>query len=90
MTEEQAWQGTLGTITQKERRLSRPGFPGARWDAFRARVFINLDNPLTRQAYRMDVKEFTRFAGVEKTEEMRAVTRADLSAFGSALRRYAL
>ena len=67
--------GDFGYHYQKERRLSRPGVPGAPWDAFRARVFINLDNPLARRAYRMDVKEFTRFAGVEKPEEMRAVTR---------------
>jgi integrase/recombinase XerD len=43
--------------------------------------FANLNNPRTRRAYRNDVKEFTAFAGVERPEEMRQVTRAHLIAW---------
>ena len=43
--------------------------------------FANLDNPRTRRAYRNDVKAFTAFAGVERPEEMRRVTRAHLIAW---------
>jgi hypothetical protein len=38
--------------------------------------FANLDNPRTRRGYRLDVKEFTAFAGVERPEQLRQVTRA--------------
>ena len=38
--------------------------------------FANLDDPRTRRAYRLDVRDFTAFAGVERPEEMRQVTRA--------------
>src|SRR5947209_360855 len=37
--------------------------------------------PRTRRAYRNDVKEFTAFAGVERPEETRQVTRAHLIAW---------
>jgi hypothetical protein len=38
--------------------------------------FANLDNENTRLAYRNDVGDFIRFAGIERPEEMRQVTRA--------------
>ena len=38
--------------------------------------FANLDNPRTRRAYRLDVQDFTAFAGVQRPEGMRQVTRA--------------
>jgi integrase/recombinase XerD len=52
--------------------------------------FANLDNPRTRRAYRNDVKEFTSFAGVERPEEMRQVTRAHLIAWRKDLERRGL
>jgi hypothetical protein len=52
--------------------------------------FANLDNPRTRRAYRIDVKEFTAFAGVEHPEEMRQITRAHLIAWRKDLERRGL
>ena len=51
---------------------------------------LALDNPRTRRAYRNDVKEFTAFAGVERPEEMRQVTRAHLIAWRKDLERRGL
>jgi integrase/recombinase XerD len=50
----------------------------------------HLDNPRTRRAYRIDVKEFTAFAGVERPEEMRQITRAHLIAWRKDLERRGL
>jgi site-specific recombinase XerD len=52
--------------------------------------FANLDNPRTRRAYRLDVRDFTAFAGVERPEEMRQVTRAHLIAWRQDLERRGL
>jgi integrase/recombinase XerD len=52
--------------------------------------FANLDNPRTRRAYRLDVRDFTAFAGVERPEEMRQVTRAHLIAWRKDLERRGL
>ena len=43
--------------------------PEAEW-------FANLDNENTRRAYRQDVGEFIRFAGIERPDELRLITRA--------------
>ena len=43
--------------------------------------FADLDDPSTRRAYRLDVRDFTVFGGVERPEEMRQVTRAYLIAW---------
>ena len=42
---------------------------------------FSIDKARTRRAYRNDVKEFTAFAGIERPEEMRRVTRAHLIAW---------
>ena len=51
---------------------------------------LALDNPRTRRAYRNDVRDFTAFAGVERPEEMRQVTRAHLIAWRKDLERRGL
>jgi integrase/recombinase XerD len=43
--------------------------------------FANLTNPCTRRAYENAVKDFMRFAGVERPEEFRTVTRAHIIAW---------
>lgn len=43
--------------------------------------FANLSNEKTRRAYRCDVKDFTAFAGLQKPEDFRTVTRAHLIAW---------
>jgi integrase/recombinase XerD len=48
------------------------------------------NNPCTRRAYRLDVRDFTAFAGVQRPEEMRQVTRTHLIAWRKDLERRGL
>lgn len=57
------------------KRLGRAEFQGLSDMPPELEWFANLDNPRTRRAYRLDVRDFTS-AGVERPEEMRQVTRA--------------
>ena len=73
----------LSTVRQiasqpEGKRLGRAEFQGLGEVPPELEWFANLDNPRTRWAYRNDVKDFTAFAGVERPEEMRQVTRAHL------------
>jgi integrase/recombinase XerD len=43
--------------------------------------FANLTNAHTRRAYEKRVKDFMRFAGIERPEEFRTVTRAHVIAW---------
>lgn len=43
--------------------------------------FANIDNPRTRRAYTIDVKDFAAFAGIEQPVEFRQVTRAHVIAW---------
>jgi site-specific recombinase XerD len=72
------------------KRLSRAEFQGLGDMPPELEWFANLNNPRTRRAYRNDVKEFTAFAGVERPEEMRQVTRAHLIAWRKDLERRGL
>ena len=72
------------------KRLSRAEFQGLSDMPPELEWFANLNNPRTRRAYRNDVKEFTSFAGVERPEEMRQVTRAHLTAWRKDLERRGL
>ena len=72
------------------KRLSRAEFQGLGDMPPKLERFANLDNPRTRRAYRNDVKAFTAFAGVERPEEMRQVTRAHLIAWRKDLERRGL
>jgi integrase/recombinase XerD len=47
--------------------------------------FANLRNPNTRIAYQQDLREFRQFAGIERLEEIRTVTRAHVIAWRNAL-----
>ena len=75
MIDKAAEQGEWA-VAEPERRLSRAEFQGLGDMPPEVEWFANLDNPRTRRAYRLDVKEFTAFAGVQRPEEMRQVTRA--------------
>src|SRR4051794_35319777 len=72
------------------RRLGRAEFQGLGNMPPELEWFANLDNPRTRRTYRLDVQEFTAFAGVERPEEMRSVTRAHLIAWRKDLERRGL
>src|SRR2546427_10750085 len=49
--------------------------------------FANLRNPNTRAAYENDLREFSRFVGIERPEEFRSVTRAHVIAWRNDLER---
>ncbi len=49
--------------------------------------FANIDNPRTRRAYQIDIKDFMSFVGIGSPEEFRLVTRAHVIAWRSALER---
>ena len=72
------------------KRLGRAEFQGLGDMPPELEWFANLDNPRTRRAYQLDVREFTAFAGVERPEEMRQVTRAHLIAWRKDLERRGL
>src|SRR4051794_25283031 len=72
------------------RRLSRAEFQGLSDMPPELEWFANLDNPRTRRAYRLDVREFTAFAGIQRPEEVRLVTRAHLIAWRKDLERRGL
>src|SRR5690349_19120315 len=80
---------TIG-LEPEGKRLSRAEFQGLSDMPPELEWFANLDNPHTRRAYRIDVKEFTAFAGVMSPEEMRQVTRAHLIAWRKDLERRGL
>jgi hypothetical protein len=42
--------------------------------------FANLPNPNTRRAYRQDIDDFMAFAGLQRPEQFRDVTRAHVIA----------
>jgi site-specific recombinase XerD len=72
------------------KRLSRAEFQGLSDMPPELEWFTNLDNARTRRAYRLDLRDFTRFVGVEFPEEMRQVTRAHLIAWRTDLERRGL
>src|SRR3954454_17257150 len=89
MIDEAVDQGALA-LSESERPLSRGEFQGLGDMPPEVEWFANLDNPRTRRAYRIDVQEFTAFAGVERPEEMRQVSRAHLIAWRKDLERRGL
>ena len=57
--------------------------PEAEW-------FANIESPGTRRIYRVDLRDFTRFAGLQAPEELRLVTRAHVIAYRDELIRRGL
>jgi site-specific recombinase XerD len=49
--------------------------------------FANINSAGTRRIYKIDIRDFTRFAGIVKPEEFRTVTRAHVIAFRDELLR---
>jgi integrase/recombinase XerD len=72
-------------VTVADRRLTRAEFQSLGEMPPELAWFANLDNPRTRRAYRIDVREFIAFVGIEAPEEMRQVTRAHLIAWRKSL-----
>lgn len=66
------------TLTADEFRHLADVPPGVEW-------FANLTNPRTRRAYRVDIEDFSEFAGIRRPEEFRLVVRAHVIAWRKAL-----
>lgn len=69
----------------RERALSAEEFrhladvaPAVEW-------FANISNPRTRRAYRLDLEDFSKFAGIQRPEEFRLVVRAHVIAWRNTL-----
>jgi hypothetical protein len=43
--------------------------------------FANIDNPRTRRAYHIDLRDFMQFVGITRPEEFRIITRAHVIAW---------
>lgn len=55
-----------------------------------AEWFANIDNPRTRRAYEIDLKEFMRFVGITHAEDFRTVARSHVIAWRKDLEQRAL
>src|SRR6202051_3762680 len=78
------------TLTEREQRLTAAQFhqladvpPEAEW-------FANLDNPRTRRAYQIDLRDFMSFIAIARPEDFRIVTRAHVLAWRKVLEDRAL
>jgi site-specific recombinase XerD len=76
-------------VTVSGRGLGRAGrraltaleFQGLAAVPLEAEWFANIDNPRTRRAYRIDLREFMGFVGIGRPAEFRKVTRAHVLAW---------
>ncbi|KMQ80785.1 Tyrosine recombinase XerC [Candidatus Burkholderia pumila] len=80
----------LTKLTNREQRLTGAQFhqladvpPEAEW-------FANLDNPRTRRAYKVDLRDFMDFTAIARPEDFRIVTRAHMLAWRKVLEDRAL
>ncbi|HEX7911978.1 MAG TPA: tyrosine-type recombinase/integrase [Paraburkholderia sp.] len=80
----------LPTLPDREQRLTAAQFhqladvpPEAEW-------FANLDNPRTRRAYEVDLRDFMNFTAIARPEDFRIVTRAHVLAWRTVLEDRAL
>ena len=60
-------------LTAEEFRHLADVAPAVEW-------FANISNPRTRRAYRLDIEDFSKFAGIQRPEEFRLVVRAHVIA----------
>jgi site-specific recombinase XerD len=63
-----------GLLTRKDFHQLADVPPEVEW-------FANIDNPRTRRAYQIDLRDFTQFVGIQRPEEFRMVTRAHVIAW---------
>lgn len=68
-------------IPGEDRRLTAAEFKGLSEVPPEIEWFANIQNEKTRRAYQNDVKEFSRFIGLQTTLDMRQVSRAHLIAW---------
>jgi len=83
--------GLSGLVVEtKERLLTAGEFQSLADVPPEVEWFANIENANTRRAYRNDVREFMRFAGIQQAEEFRLVKRAHLIAWRKQLETRAL
>ncbi len=69
-------------LKQPQRTLTAPQFQGLAEMPAEVEWLLNLSsNPNTRSGYESDIKDFLRFAGIERPEELRLITRAHVIAW---------
>ena len=68
-------------IKSENRALTASQFQGLAEVPPELEWFANIDNPRTRRAYKVDVREFSGFVGILSPEEMRLITRAHVIAW---------
>src|SRR5690242_5573989 len=69
------------TVTIKSRSLTAAEFQGLADVPPAVEWFKNLDNDHTKRAYKKAIKEFMLFAGINRPEKFRLVTRAHVIAW---------
>ncbi|MEB8059305.1 tyrosine-type recombinase/integrase [Pseudomonas fulva] len=75
----------LLTVDAGERRLTAVEFQQLASVPAAAEWFANIDNPRTRRAYQVDLKDFCSFVGLAGADEFRIVTRAHVLAWRAQL-----
>jgi integrase/recombinase XerD len=83
-------EGILIPVQNGERKLTAREFQSLADVPPEAEWFANIENANTRRAYRTDVHDFMKFAGMRELGEFRAVKRAHLSAWRKQLEGRAL
>lgn len=74
-----------GIVPRRARPLTAAEFQGLASVPPETEWFANIENPRTRRAYRLDIADFMRFAGIVRPEEFRIVTRAHVIAWRKTL-----
>ena len=72
---------TLLPTAPVSRRLTDEQFQGLANVPAEAEWFKNIRNPATRRAYKADVTDFSRFVGIDRPQDFRAVTRPHVIAW---------
>ena len=83
-------ESSLSEVETKARLLTAAEFQSLADVPPEAEWFANIENKNTRRAYRNDVREFMRFAGIHEAKEFRLVKRSHLIAWRKQLENRAL
>ena len=79
-----------GELAPENRLLTREEFHGLAQVPPELEWFANIENPRTRRAYQIDLKDFATFVSIEEPEEFRVVTRAHVIAWRNDLKKRGL
>lgn len=73
--------GQESGIIDHKRKLTAEEFYGLANVPAEVEWFANIDNPKTKRAYQIDIKDFMSFIGIQKPEEFRIVSRSHVIAW---------